>query len=204
MLRLFVALRPPPAIRTALVAAMGSVPHARWQDDAQLHCTLRFVGAVDRPQAEDLAAALGGIHAATPRVRIAGVGRFDHKGRTDTLWAGLAPAEPLHHLARKVEQACVRAGLPPERRAYRPHVTLARLARSAGSGPEIDGWLAAHAALATAPFAMPHLILYQSHLGHGGAAYEPVARWPLAPADECTPEPGAIAPGSSGQTQGDI
>lgn len=180
MLRLFAALRPPPDLRAQLIDVMGGVPGARWQDDAQLHCTIRFIGEVDRPQAEDVAAALAGVYAPAPRVTLAGVGRFAHKGRTDTLWAGLAPAEALHHLARKVEQACARAGLPPERRAFLPHVTLARMARSAGVAPEIDGWLAAHAGLASPVFTLPHLILYQSHLGHAGALYEPVARWPLA------------------------
>lgn len=192
MPRLFVALRPPPAIRDSLLATTGGVPAARWQDDAQLHCTLRFIGEIDRPQAEDVAAALAAVYAPAPLVQIAGVGRFEHKGRTDTLWAGFAPSEALHHVARKVEQACVRAGLPPERRAYLPHVTLARLPRSAGAGPEIDGWLAVHAGLATPAFAMPHLVLYESHLGRGGASYEPVARWPLAPAAE----PRAVVPGS--------
>ena len=98
-MRLFVALRPPPSIRQQLIAAMGGVPVARWQDDAQLHCTLRSIGEVDRPQAEDVAAALAAVHAETPMVRIAGVGRFEHKGRTDTLWAGLAPHDALRHLA---------------------------------------------------------------------------------------------------------
>lgn len=187
-MRLFVALRPPPSIRQQLIAAMGGVPPARWQDDAQLHCTLRFIGEVDRPQAEDVAAALAAVHAETPMVRIAGVGRFEHKGRTDTLWAGLAPHDALRHLARKVDQACIRAGLPPERRAYLPHVTLARLSRGDGMAPEIEGWLAVHAGLASAAFPMPHLMLYHSHLGRSGAAYEPVARWPLEPA---VPVPGS-------------
>ncbi len=188
MIRLFVALRPPPEVRRLLANAMGGVPQARWQDDEQLHCTLRFIGEVDRPQAEDIAAALAAVHGETPVLRIAGVGRFEHKGRTDTLWAALAPTDALHHLARKVDQACIRAGVPPERRAYLPHITLARLPRSAGMTPEIDGWLAVHAGLASAAFTMPHILLYQSHLGRSGASYEPVARWPL--------EPAAVVPGS--------
>jgi len=44
MHRLFVALRPPPDIRDALVDAMDELPGARWQDEEQLHITLRFVG----------------------------------------------------------------------------------------------------------------------------------------------------------------
>ncbi|MDP1025829.1 RNA 2',3'-cyclic phosphodiesterase [Sphingomonas sp. KR1UV-12] len=179
MIRLFLALRPPPSLREMLFDVMDDVPGARWQDDEQLHVTLRFVGEVDRPQAEDLAAALGQVHAPAPMVSLAGVGSFDQRGRVDTLWAGLSPAEPLARLHASVEQACARAGLPPERRAYRPHVTVARLARSAGSSPAIAAWLVRHAALRSAPVALPHLILYRSHLGRSGASYEPVARWPL-------------------------
>ncbi len=179
MVRLFVALRPPPAIRDLLSDAMDGVPQARWQDDDQLHLTLRFIGEVDRPVAEDIAAALGQVHAPAPMVRLGGVGTFDRRGRVDTLWAGVTPHDALAHLHRKVDQACVRAGLAPESRAYLPHITLARLPGSAGHAPEIEGWRAVHAGLSSEPFTMAHLVLYQSHLGHGGASYEPVMRWPL-------------------------
>lgn len=179
MIRLFVALRPPPPIRARLLAATGDVAAARWQDDDQLHLTLRFIGEVERPVAEDVAAALAAVHAPVPTVALASVGRFDRRGRTDTLWAGIAPHDALRALHRKVDQACVRAGLEPERRTFAPHVTLARLPRATGAGPEIERWLATHAGLASAPFAMPHLVLYQSHLARGGAVYEPVMRWPL-------------------------
>lgn len=179
MVRLFVALRPPPAIRDRLSDAMDGVPGVRWQDDEQLHLTLRFIGEVDRPVAEDIAAALGQVHAPVPVVRLSGVGTFDRKGRVDTLWAGVSPHDALAHLHRKVDQACVRVGLAPDPRAYRPHITLARLPGSAGRAPEIEGWRAVHAGLSSEPFAMPHIVLYQSHLGHGGASYEPVMRWPL-------------------------
>ena len=182
--RLFVALRPPPGVREQLFDLTDGVAHARWQDDEQLHLTLRFIGEVDPHTADDLAACLGQIHAPTPSVRLAGVGRFEHRGRTDTLWAGVAPHDALAQLHRKVDAACVRAGLPPERRAYLPHITLARLPRSGGTAPEIERWLANGAGLSSPPFALPHLVLYQSHLARDGATYEPVMRWPLGPAME--------------------
>ena len=178
-LRLFVALRPPAVIRERLLALCNGVPGARWQVDEQLHLTLRFVGEIDPRQADDLAAALSQIHAAAPVVRLAGTGQFDHRGSTDALWAGIAPHDALTALHRKVDAACVRAGLPPDRRAYLPHITVARLSRGAGIGPAIGRWLADTAGLASEPFALPHLILYESHLGHDSAAYEPVLRWPL-------------------------
>ncbi len=107
-MRLFIALRPPPPVRARLLDTMEGVGFARWQGDDQLHVTLRFIGEVERPQAEDIAAALDGVRAPAFEVRVAGVGRF-----SDTLWAGLSPAEPLAALHRKVDHACVRAGLGP-------------------------------------------------------------------------------------------
>lgn len=180
MHRLFVALRPPPAIRETLTDLGEGIAAARWQDDEQLHLTLRFIGAVDRPQAEDIAVALSGIAAPAPVVGLHGVGRFEQGGRTTSLWAGVAPHDALAHLARKVDRACVTAGLPAERRAFLPHVTLARLPRSAGRDPGIAAWIARHAGLHSAPFPLPHLVLYESHLGHDGARYAAIARWPLA------------------------
>jgi 2'-5' RNA ligase len=178
MIRLFVALRPPPAIRAQLAATMDGVLGARWQDDDQIHLTLRFIGEIERPVAEDVAAALGQVHAEAPVVALGGVGRFERRGATTALWAGLSPHDALAALHRKVDQACIRAGLPPEGRAYLPHITLARMARST-AGPDAERWIAAHAGLASAPFALPHLVLYESVLTRDGARYEPVARWPL-------------------------
>ncbi len=173
-MRLFIALRPPASIRAALLDAMEGGGPARWQDEDHLHLTLRFLGDLERGPAEDVAAALDGVHAPAIEVRLAGVGRF-----TDTLWAGVATHDALAALHRKVDHACVRAGLDPERRAYLPHITLARFPRSAGDDPAIARWLATHAGLSSDPFAMTHLILYESTLGRSGAHYETLARWPL-------------------------
>lgn len=179
MHRLFVALRPPPPVRATLLAIGGGVEGARWQSDEQLHLTLRFVGEVPRPQAEDVAAALGGIAAPAIAARLEGVGRFERRGHTDSLWARVAPAAALADLARKVSQALTRAGIVPETRAYLPHVTLARFGRAHADEHDVAAWLGRHAALTSEPFALTHLVLYESHLGHAGAGYEAVARWPL-------------------------
>ena len=179
MHRLFAALRPPPAIRTALAAVMEGLPGARWQDDEQLHITLRFIGEVDRHQAEDVAAALTGVAAPAVIARVEGVGTFDARGHVDTLWARVLPQEPLAALHRKVDQALARAGIAPDPRRYLPHVTLARFGRRTADPAAIARWIEAHAALATAPFPLDHLLLYESHLTRDGARYEAVARWRL-------------------------
>ena len=179
MHRLFVALRPPPQIRAALAATMDGVQRARWQDDDQIHLTLRYIGEVDRRMAEEIVLALGHIHAAPVEIALSGVGAFDRKGHVDALWAGVAPHDALAALHRKVDHALVRVGLKPESRAYLPLFTLARLCRGAGSGAEIDLWRAAHAALASPVFRLEHLTLFESRLGGEAARYEVVERWPL-------------------------
>lgn len=174
MHRLFVVLRPPAAQRAWLRAHMHSVIGARWQDDDQLHITLRFIGPVDGPMAQDIADALRAIRFAPLDLAIAGVGQFLRKGVVDTLWAGVAPVEPLARLHRKVDRTCVSLGLPPEQRAYMPHVTLARFNRHGGI---VEPFLARHGGLNGAPFRIDSFGLFESILGHGGAAYHLVERY---------------------------
>lgn len=174
MHRLFVAARPPASHRAALLAIMADVAGARWQSDAQLHLTLRFVGEVDRHRANDLVDALRLIRFTPFDVAVAGVGLFDRKGVVDTLWAGVEPRDPLASLHRKIDRACVAIGLPPEGRAYRPHITLARFGRGGGL---LDPFLARHAALTSPPFPVDSFALFESHLGHDGASYHAIARF---------------------------
>lgn len=181
MARLFVSLRPPAPVRDALLAAQGGVEGARWQDDEQLHLTLRFVGEMDPRTGDDLAAALSAICAPDFRLAVRGVGHFERKGRAHTLWAGVAPSAPLGALQRKIECACQAAGLEPEPRKFAPHVTLARLGGGASGAGE---WLARNGALTAPEWPVASFRLYESRLGSGGSVYVPLAEWPLYP-PEC-------------------
>ena len=176
MHRLFLAIRPPEAVRDLLLDTMEGVPALRWQGDEQLHLTLRFIGKVERPLAEDLAVSLSSLRFAPFAIRVAGVGRFDHHKR-GALWAGVEPRSPLAALAGKLERICVSVGLPPDQRAYHPHITLARWGRNAGGS--LDPFLAAHAALRSDDFTVDTITLYESHLGRDGAHYEAIAEYPL-------------------------
>ena len=173
MHRLFVAIEPPEAVRATLLAAMGGVAGARWQDDSQLHLTVRFIGEVDRHQANDIAAALSGLRHPPFEIAVSGVGTFDTLGQVHTLWAGVTPHEPLRALHKKVERALTIAGVAADRRAYAPHITLARLNRSTGP---LDGFVAQHAGLTTPPFRVESVCLYESNLTADGAVYDIVER----------------------------
>ena len=98
----------------------------RWQDDEQLHLTLRFVGEVDRPLADDLADALGRIradpfdaaHRRRRPLRAAQFRRAMGRRRTES-----AARRPRRQNRARLP---VGVGLEPERRAFHPHITLAR------------------------------------------------------------------------------
>ncbi len=174
MHRLFVAIRPPEEVRKRLLDMMEGKLDLRWQDDKQLHLTLRFIGEVERPVAEDLAAALGRVRFERLSIALAGVGRFDQRHR-GALWAGVRPKAPLKALATKVERACQSAGLEPERRAFHPHITLARWKCTSN----LDAFLELHANLTSDPWEVREFILYESRLGRDGAHYEAVSEYPL-------------------------
>ncbi|MGQ0660610.1 RNA 2',3'-cyclic phosphodiesterase [Sphingosinicella sp.] len=175
-MRLFVAIRLPRLVRERLIAAMGGISGARWQSDDQLHLTLRFIGEVDRRQAEDVHAALDAIRQPPFEIALSGVGFFDQRGRPETVWAGVAPPEPLVALHRKVDQALVRVGLEPERRAYIPHITLARLHRAAGP---VGGFLEQAGNLASPLFTVERFALFESDLTEERAVYSILADYLL-------------------------
>jgi 2'-5' RNA ligase len=177
MHRLFVAIRPPEPIRDLLIDAMDDSADFRWQDDGQLHLTLRFIGEVERPLAEDIAAALGRIRAEPFDSRIKGVGRFEARS-AGALWAGVEPKEPVAALAAKVERVCQQAGLEPERRTFHPHITLARW--RGRRSHEAEDFLRSRHGLASNPFEVDAFSLFESRLSRHGAHYEAVETYSLS------------------------
>lgn len=163
-------------MREALLAVMGNIVGARWQDDELLHLTLRFIGDVDRHRAEDVAAALGSVAHPALDLRLDGIGCFDRRGDIDNIWAGIAPHEPVSALQSAVNRALARAGIAPEERAFVPHITLARFSR----GQEPPAPLPVQQ-LWPAPVEgrFDHFLLYESELGATGPSYSAIARYPL-------------------------
>ena len=176
MHRLFVAIRPPEHVRDLLLDVMDETADFRWEDEEQLHLTLRFVGEVERPIANDLADALGRLRALPFDLRIAGVGRFEQRN-SGALWAGVEPKSSISALAAKIERVCQSIGLEPERRAFHPHVTLARW--KGRRTREVKDFLERHSALSSEPFRVEEFMLIESRLSRHGAHHEPVATYPL-------------------------
>lgn len=177
MHRLFVAIRPPEEVRDLLVDAMDGSPELRWVLEDNLHITLRFIGEVERPLAEDIAATLSNIRSDRFDLRVAGIGVFEQRNG-GALWAGLEPRRPLAALAAKIERVCIIAGLEPERRVFHPHITLARWSRHGSAAAQ--AFLERNRAVTSPSFAVGSFSLYESRLSRHGAHYEEVADYRLS------------------------
>ena len=86
-------------------------------------------------------------------------------------------SEALIRLAAQVEAAVVRAGQPAEPRKFSPHITLARL-KNAPPG-RIQGFIDAAPPHRAEAVAVDDFRLFRSTLGHNGADYDVLERYPL-------------------------
>ncbi len=177
MLRLFVGLPLPPAIKNDLTLIASGIENARWIAPENLHLTLRFIGDCDEGEVEDIDAVLRSIDTPSFPLALDGTGCFESRGRVRQVWVGVHPEPALNHLHSKIEQALIQGGRDPEGRKFIPHVTLARLKRVSAS--KVKPYLEYHAAFKSEPFDVGSFTLFQSHLSHSGASYTPLADYPL-------------------------
>jgi len=179
MIRLFLGLPLPAACRERLAAIARGLPGARFVPAENYHLTLRFIGEVDEPRAEEIAEAMTRLAHPAVAVRIAGLGIAGPGHRARTLWAEAEATAELAALQDKVERLCRAGGCAPETRRFHPHVTLARLKDT--PPPRLQDYLAAHGLISCPAFAAEAVVLYSSILSPRGSAYTEEMRFPLAP-----------------------
>ena len=148
----------------------------RWANTQGYHLTLRFLGNVEREGIPELtkraADELAGI--APFAARLGAVVVFPSPRSPRVVAASVEPEEPLVALAEHLETAVVAAGLAPEKRRFRAHLTLGRV--RSRRFPSVDGITLA----GTPPVPVGEVVLYQSDLHREGAVYSVLDRIPLA------------------------
>jgi 2'-5' RNA ligase len=174
-LRLFVALGLPPAAVDALAAFARECERdgLRPVPRASLHVTMAFLGERPDEEVEAIAAALP---AGPARVEMAlGEPAWLPPRRPRVLAVDLDdPDGACARLQSAVSASLAELGVfTPEKRAFRPHVTVARVRK----GARVDERLPALPDPMT--FAAAALTLYRSRLSPKGASYHALARIPL-------------------------
>lgn len=111
MIRLFVALDLPWALRDRLTGLAGGLRGARWVPPENYHLTLRFIGEVPPWRADEVDHALASLRAPGFVLTLTGLGVFEKAGRAVALWVGAERNPGLDHLRGKIETALQRTGL---------------------------------------------------------------------------------------------
>lgn len=182
-MRAFIAIEASNEVRTAIGALIpeleSRVAKARWIPPENLHLTLRFLGRTDERLLGKLSDELRSIAAeCVPfHLEFRGIGLFPSPRRPRVL-SVLIPEPPreLAALQRGIEATAVEHGFAPESRAFKPHLTLARLRGPAGGLRDIQAELAGRE-LGRAY--VNEVTVFESVLKRSGAVYQARARLPL-------------------------
>jgi 2'-5' RNA ligase len=177
MIRLFAALPVPPEIAEGLGRRQHGLDGVRWRTPEQLHVTLRFFGEIREDIARDLDAELSTIGGRAFEITLEGAGAFGEGADIHAIWAGVAANAELGRLAKASETAARRAGLKPDTRQFRPHVTLAYLKRPDPS--TVAAWIQANNLLKSPPFRIDRFVLYSSTPTREGSHYRAEAEYPF-------------------------
>jgi 2'-5' RNA ligase len=138
MLRAFIGCRLDRAAHDRLVAVLVAFrerlarqgARATFTRPENLHVTVAFLGNIEDGKVADLAASLAEIARTHPPfpVRLEGLGSFPPHRPPRVVFADITEGRnDFIRLAQSVSSACEKLGFDPERRAFRPHVTLARI-----------------------------------------------------------------------------
>jgi len=195
-MRLFVALDLDEEIRQRIQKFIDQVrdsaPNARWVSPESLHITLKFIGEVPDGRAEEIESALTPITLAPFHIVVSGTGFFPTAKAARVFWVGIDAPPVLGELATKVEDLLAIIGIPKEKRAFSPHLTVAR-AREASGAP---GWrkgnkpnrhftklqehLEKSASTDFGTMTAREFFLYRSQLSSKGSRYTKIARFGLS------------------------
>ena len=182
-MRLFVALKISPDVRENLgefLAVLRALsPQPRWVRAENLHVTLKFIGEVQAERLGDIRAALSAVDSA-PLITLhfRGLGFFPNEKCPRVFWAGIEASANLARLAIGVDRALEKLGIPPEKRPFSPHLTLARF-----EPPELTEKLRAaireNAKREFGFVAAKEFHLIESKLKPGGAEYTTAETFPF-------------------------
>ncbi len=192
--RTFIAIKLPEPVLTEidrLKAELGRQPAssaARWVATPSIHLTLKFLGEIGASRLQDVFDAVDLACAErTPfELTLGDLGCFPNARRPRVVWVGVQePTGRLLALQRAIENELAKAGFPRERRAFKPHLTLARIRKTASRAEaSLFGQIIAQAKLKNRPvFCVRAIHVIKSDLRPTGPIYTSLHEVPLTHTD---------------------
>ena len=180
MIRLFAGLSLPNPIKEELSALQKGLPSALWRPTNKMHLTLRFIGNLDEPMAEDVLKELRYIRFPAFHYSLKGIGYFAKGDVPHHIWAGVEEDKAIRELQSKIDSAVRKAGAGQEDKfKFVPHVTLGKLYGT--SMDELFTYIRDNNLFHTEPFEATSFTLYQSIARENGEGkyYKEIEEYPL-------------------------
>ena len=181
--RVFCAVELPEVVRKQLeqhiLKLRKQIPDAAasWSRVENIHLTLKFFGnvAIDRIPSISAAASRTVAEFATFPIEVGKTGAFPRPSRPQVLWIGVNdPSGQLSALQERLENECAADGFQKENRAYRPHLTIARIRKPEGARLLADAHLQMR--FDTTEVELNELILFRSELSPKGSRYTAISK----------------------------
>lgn len=186
-IRTFVAIELSAGIKNELARVQEmlrgkiATPHLRWVDPANVHLTLKFLGNVPVDRIEEITAVLkeACVGLSPFIMEVSGLGCFPSANNPRVVWVGVqGETDRLERLQERVEERLAVLGFKPERRPFRPHLTLGRVRKGAHVGARrlIGGIVSATSVGALGQMEVGEISLMKSVLLPSGAQYSRLER----------------------------
>lgn len=163
------------SLRTCPTAPPGKIS---WVSPPNLHITLRSFGEIDRSLAPAVADGLRTIVDASKemRLQLTGIEAYPSRQAGRLLIVDTDDSSgTLQTVAVRIEQLAQSFGLPPEKRPFRAHLTLARMA----DPTDVAQWFAAIGQVNLGEARAVECVLYESELERPGGEYVALERIPF-------------------------
>jgi 2'-5' RNA ligase len=185
--RTFAAIELPTPVRNHIHQHISqlraAVPECRpsWSRVENIHLTLKFFGDVEQSSIRKISdAASRAVKDFTPfEILITGSGAFPKTTQPRVLWIGVDdPSQQLSKLQQRFEHECELEGFGKEERAFRPHLTIARIRKPEGARrlAEFNKDLS----FKPLPLKVGELVLFRSELSSQGSKYTALSRHTLS------------------------
>jgi RNA 2',3'-cyclic 3'-phosphodiesterase len=176
VIRAFIAIEIDPQLVREISAVVADlkprIAGIRWASQTNFHLTLKFLGDIEENKITPIAQALELALRPFPRFTINAkdLGVFPDLKRPRVLWIGLE-GKKLLELASKVETALDSLGFVPEKKGFKPHLTVGRWRQFDRASrkflEELEKWQGHEFGEST----VAEVIFFQSELKREGSVY---------------------------------
>jgi RNA 2',3'-cyclic 3'-phosphodiesterase len=185
-IRSFLAFELPRQIKQELLGIHDGLKRSsldvRWVKPEGVHLTMVFMGDVKDERIPPIMEGLGKVcaHYGPFPMSLRGIGCFPNSRNPRVLWVGVeGDLGRMSRFRDDLQEALLPFGIRPEKKDFRPHLTLGRFKRAGKRAGELEELLLKHRGLTSPVCSLNELILFRSDLKAGGAVYTKMGSWDL-------------------------